>query len=145
MQRMDYGAAAPEAYKKFIEIYMYHTKCGLNKTLLDMVYLRVSQINGCSYCVDQHWTDAKNAGADLRKLNSIVTWRKTTFFTDQERAALNWAEAVTKLEHQQVSDADYEESRKYFSEKELADLTFAIANMNAMNRFAIAFKKYPPA
>lgn len=143
MSRLNYASASPEGYKKFIEINKYLAGCGLDETILNLVYLRVSQINGCSYCVDLHWQDAKKAGEDLRRLNAVVTWRKTNFFSDKERAALNYAEAVTKLEQQQVSDADYDEAAKHFNDKELADLTYAIAHMNALNRLAVPFKKMP--
>jgi AhpD family alkylhydroperoxidase len=143
MMRLDYKQAAPQGFKPFITQIEHAKNSGLEETLLHMVYLRVSQINGCSYCIDQHWQDAVKSGVDARKLNAVVIWREAPFFSERERAALGWAEAVTRLMWRRVDDHAFEVVKPHFSEPELAELTYAIANMNALNRVAIAFHKTP--
>ena len=145
MLRLNYSAIAPEGFKHYTELLKYLAGSGFDEKLLHMIYLRVSQINGCPYCVDMHWKDAKAAGEDLRKLNALVIWRDTPFFSDKERVALAWAESVTKLEHQTVPKEDYNPLKAHFSEKEIVDLTFTISHMNSLNRVAIAFHNTPSA
>ncbi len=143
-QRLDYAAVAPEGYKAFGGVHKYIHK-SLDETLVNLVYLRVSQINGCAYCVDLHTRDAIKAGEDQRRLHNVVTWREAPFFNARERAALAWAESLTLLPETGAPDEDYEAVRKEFSEKEIADLTYAIALMNAFNRLGVGFRKSPPA
>ncbi len=143
MPHLAYAKVAPEGFGRILDVSKYIMASGLDEKLIHMVYLRVSQINGCPYCVDMHWKDAKAAGEDLRKLNAVVIWRDTPFFTEKEREALNWAEVVTRLEHQQVPKADFDATNAHFTDKEITDLTFTIAQMNALNRIAIAFHQMP--
>ena len=144
MSRLPYASISPDGFQPFRTLDKYlKTSSGLESTLLHIVYLRVSQINGCPYCVDLHWRDARAEGEDERKLNGVVLWRDMPFFSQRERAALAWAEAVTRLRDQHVSDEEFAEAHKVFNDKEIVDLTMAIANMNAMNRVAIAFLAVP--
>jgi AhpD family alkylhydroperoxidase len=144
MQRLDYKTVSPEGYKAFAGIHQYLAK-SLDETLRNLVYLRVSQINGCAYCVDLHTRDALKAGEDARRLHNVITWREAPFFTPKERAALAWAEVLTLLPDTGAPDADYAEVRRHFDDKELADLTYAIASMNAFNRLGVGFRMSPPA
>lgn len=143
MSRLSYSSIAPEGFGHFRALNRYIEGSGLELSLIHIVYLRVSQINGCPYCVDLHWSDARREGVDDRKLNGVILWREMPFFNDRERAALAWAEAVTRLEHQHVSDEEYTKAREQFNDKEISDLTFAVAHMNALNRIAIAFHNTP--
>jgi|SRR5690349_7200768 len=145
MSRIDYAAASPEGYRALIALYRYLPDCGLEPLLVHLVFLRVSQINGCAYCVDLHWRDALKAGDTARRLNSLVTWRETPFFSPRERAALAWAEALTRIAETHAPDADYDAARAVFSDKELVDLSFAISMMNGLNRIGIAFRRTPAA
>ena len=142
MARVDHGKTSPDGMQHLYELHKY-SSVTVDKKLLDIVYLRVSQINGCSYCVDLHWADALKGGEDMRKINSVVTWKKTPFFSDKERAALLLAEKLTDLHERELSDEVYDKVKPHFTDKEIVDLVLAIANMNAMNRMAIAFKKMP--
>lgn len=144
MARLSISSLAPEANAQLLGFSRYLQKSGVDGALLDLIYLRVSQINGCPYCVDLHWQDAQRKGEDMRKLNAIVVWRDTPFFTDQERAALAWAEAVTNLQDHQVPEETFTYARQHFAEKELVDLTFAVGVINVWNRLAIAFHVTPP-
>lgn len=108
-----------------------------------MVELRVSQINGCVYCVDLHSRQLRKEGEPEQRIDCVAVWREAPFYDERERAALAWAEAVTRVETTGVPDSDYENALDQFEEKELVDLTFVIANMNLMNRIAISFRKMP--
>jgi len=143
MPRLHYASIAPEGYKHFGTLTAYLAKSELGEPLVNLVYLRVSQINGCPYCIDLHWRDLRKLGEDEQKLNAVILWRDMPFFTERERAALAWAEAVTRLRDQQVSDEEYEDAKRQFTEKELVDLTSAVAHMNALNRIAIGFHVTP--
>ncbi len=138
--RIEYQKVAPDAVKTLLGFEGYINKSDLEKPLLELVRLRASQINGCAYCVDMHCADALKAGESERRLNSVVVWRESTFFTERERAALGWTEAVTLLPKTGASDDVYEEVRKHFSEKDLVDLTMAIIAINSWNRFAVSFR-----
>src|SRR5579875_3475498 len=133
----NYRAIAPEAIKKLIELSALLHKSSLPASLIDLVYLRVSQLNGCAYCVDSHAKDLLAAGEKPRRLYDLTVWRETAFFTPQERAALAWAEAMTTLASGQPPETLHEETRRRFSEKEFVDLTFAIAAINALNRVGV--------
>jgi AhpD family alkylhydroperoxidase len=141
--RLDYNKLAPEAVKAIMGLENYVNKSGLEKSLLELVKLRASQINGCAYCVDIHTADAKKAGESERRLHAVVVWRETPFFTDRERAALAWTEEVTLLSESHASEEAYQEVLKYFSEKETIDLTMAIITINSWNRLAVSFRKLP--
>ena len=111
----------------------------LGKQLVHLIYLRVSQINGCAFCVDKHARDLIKGGEDFQRINSLVTWRETDFYSPRERAALAWAEAATRLDGGEVPDAVFLALKEVFSEREIADIGFATALMNAWNRMAIGF------
>jgi AhpD family alkylhydroperoxidase len=134
---------APGAIKALLGLEQYLHQCGLEESLLHLIKLRASQINGCAYCIDMHWKDLRAIGEDEQRLYSLDAWREGPFYSDRERAALAWTEAVTLVTDGHVPDAVYEEVRPHFSEKELADLTFAIATINAWNRLNIAVRTVP--
>lgn len=138
--RMEYWKAAPGGYKAMMAVEAYLRDSGLEKTLLHMVKLRASQINGCAYCIDMHWKDARAAGENEQRLYGLDAWREASYYTDRERAALDWTEALTNITDGHAPDAVYDAVRGHFSDKELADLTWAIATINAWNRVAIGFR-----
>lgn len=142
-QRLDFYKANPAAVKTLIGVEERIGKSALEKPLAELVRLRASQINGCAYCVDMHVTDARKGGETERRLATVVAWRETPFFTERERAALEWTEAVTLVSHEHVPDAVWQAVRPHFSDEELVDLTLLISAINAWNRFAIAFRKMP--
>ncbi len=142
-QRLDFYKANPHAIKALLSLEERVGKSGLEKPLAELVRLRASQINGCAFCVDMHTTDARKGGETERRLATVVTWRETPFFTDRERAALEWTEALTLVSHEHVPDAVWEAVKPHFSEAELVDLTLLISAINAWNRFAIGFRKMP--
>ncbi|CAG9186389.1 carboxymuconolactone decarboxylase family protein [Cupriavidus pampae] len=145
-QRIDYTKASPEGYKAFGNVYVTLQKSGLPKQLVDLVYLRISQINGCAYCIDMHSRDLLKSGLHVEKLVLVPVWAEAgKVFSTRERAALAWAESVTRVSETGVPDADYQAAAAEFGEKELADLTYAIALMNAFNRFGVAFRATPAA
>lgn len=113
---------------------------GLEPELLELVKIRVSQLNGCGFCLDMHSKDARAHGVTEQRIYLLGAWRETKLYTPRERAALRWAEAVTRLEHQEVPDAVYEQVRAVFTEEELIGLTLAVVQINGWNRFAIAFR-----
>lgn len=144
--RIDYAKASPEGYKAFGAVYVTLQKSGLSQELIDLVYLRVSQINGCAYCIDMHSRDLLKLGVTVDKLVLVPVWRDAgEVFGNRERIALAWAETVTRAAETGVADADYDAAAAEFSDKELADLTYAIGLMNAFNRFGIAFRTTPAA
>jgi AhpD family alkylhydroperoxidase len=144
--RIDYGAASPDGYKAFLGVHAYLQHCSLPRELVDLVYLRVSLINGCAYCIDSHSRDLLKRGMSTDKLALVPVWREAeSLFTDTERAALAWAERLTNITQAGVPDADYDAAKAQFSDRELADLTYAICLMNGFNRLAISFRKTPGA
>jgi AhpD family alkylhydroperoxidase len=144
--RIDYAKASPEGFKAFGAVYAYLQKSGLPKQLIDLVYLRVSQINGCAYCIDMHSRDLLKSGLSVDKVVLVPGWRDAgEVFSPRERIALAWAETVTRVAETHVPDADYQAAAAEFSDKELADLTYAIGLMNAFNRFGITFRSTPAA
>ena len=144
--RIDYAQVSPEGYKAFGGVYVNLQKSGLPKGLVDLVYLRVSQINGCAFCIDMHSRDLLKSGLAVGKLVLVPVWHDAgDVFSRRERIALAWAETVTQVAQTGVPDADYEAAAAEFTEKELADLTYAIGLMNAFNRFGVAFRSPLPA
>ena len=141
--RLDYASASPDGYNAFGAVYAYVQKCGLPKMLIDLVYLRVSQINGCAYCIDMHTKDARAGGETEQRLYALSAWRETRFFTERERAALEWTEALTLIADGGVSDDLYERVRREFTEAELVNLTLAVVVINGWNRLAISFATVP--
>jgi AhpD family alkylhydroperoxidase len=145
-QRMDYNIASPAGVKALGGVYDYITQSGLPKELVNLVYLRVSQINGCAYCIDMHSRDLLKDGMTIEKLVLVPAWREGgALFDDTERAALAWAETVTRVAQTGVPDTDYKAAAAVFNEKQLADLTIAIGLINAYNRMAISFRAPPAA
>jgi len=144
--RINYAKASADGYKAFGEVYVTLLKGSLPKELVDLVYLRVSQINGCAYCIDMHSRDLLKSGLTVEKLVLVPVWHDAgAVFSPRERAALAWGETVTRVSETGVPDADYNAAAAEFSEVELADLTYAIGLMNAFNRFGVAFRSTPAA
>lgn len=141
-QRLDYPRLAPEATRALYALGNYLAGCGLEHSLLELIKIRASQINGCAYCIDMHTKDARAAGETEQRIYALNAWRETPFFTERERAALAWAEAITRIDSG-VSDDLYAKAREHFSEKELVDVTWAAAAINAWNRVAISFRSVP--
>ena len=142
-ERIHYTKVAPLAYHAMLGLEKYLHECGLEEGLLHLIKLRASQINGCAYCLDMHWKDLRAIGETEQRLYSLDAWEECPYYTDRERAALAWTEAVTLVSETHVPDEIYELVRKQFSEKELADLTLAVATINAWNRLAIAGRTTP--
>jgi AhpD family alkylhydroperoxidase len=139
--RIDHAKISPAGYKAFGGVHRYLQQCGLPQELLDLVNLRVSQINGCAYCIDTHTRDLRKRGVSADKLKKVSTWREAQdLFSTRERVALAWAETVTRVTETGVPDADYEAAAAEFGEKELVDLTYAIGLMNAFNRLGVTFR-----
>jgi AhpD family alkylhydroperoxidase len=146
INRINYAKASPEGFKAYGGVYVSVQKSGLPGELVNLVYLRISQINGCAYCIDMHSRDLLKSGLAIDKLVLVPVWRDAhDVFTPRERAALAWAETVTRVAETGIPDADYEAAAAEFGDKELADLTYAIGLMNAFNRFGIAFRSTPAA
>jgi AhpD family alkylhydroperoxidase len=144
--RIDYAKASPEGYRAFGAVYVTLQHNGLPKEFVDLIYLRVSQINGCAFCIDMHTRDLLKSGLPVEKLVLVPVWRDAgALFTPRERSALAWAETVTRVADTGVPDADYAAAAAEFSAKELTDLTYAIALMNAFNRFGVSFRSIPAA
>jgi AhpD family alkylhydroperoxidase len=137
--------SSPDGYKAMAGLEAYLKVCGLEIKLIHLLKLRASQINGCAYCIDMHWKDLRAIGESEQRLYGLDAWEESPYYTDRERAALRWTEAVTRLDHSHVSDAVYDAVRGHFNEKELADLTLAVATINAWNRLAIASRTTPGA
>ena len=144
-QRVDYQAAAPAGVKALGGVYGYILQSGLPGPLVNLVYLRVSQINGCAYCIDMHTRDILKDGVSVEKLVLVQAWREAgAVFDAREKAALAWAETVTRVADTAVPDAAFQAASEEFTDKELSDLTIAIGLMNVYNRLAISFR-VPPA
>ncbi|SFC33772.1 alkylhydroperoxidase AhpD family core domain-containing protein [Polaromonas sp. OV174] len=144
--RIDYNQVAPLGAKALGGVYGYVMNSGLPAELVELVYLRVSQINNCAYCLDMHTRDLLSKGVKVEKLALLQAWSEVgKLFDARERAALAWAELVTRVASTGVPDQAYEAARTVFSEKELVDLTIAISLMNAYNRMAISFRNTPKA
>jgi AhpD family alkylhydroperoxidase len=141
--RLDFYKANPSAIKTLLGLEERIGKSSLEKSLAELVRLRASQINGCAFCVDMHTADARKGGETDRRLATVVVWRETPFFTDRERAALEWTEALTLVSQDHVPDAVWEAVQPHFTEEEIVDLTLLVSAINSWNRFAIAFRKMP--
>lgn len=148
-ERMNYVKAAPEVYKAMLGVHEYLEKSGLDKKLMDLVYLRASQINRCAFCIDMHSKDLRAMGVSEQDLYMLNAWREWPVYSDRERAALEWTESITLLTEGFVLDEVYDKVRAQFSEKELAQLTLAVVAINGWNRLNVAFRKtaggYQPA
>jgi len=138
--RLDYAHVAPGAVRAMYGLEQYVMGSGLEHSLLELVKLRASIINGCAYCVDMHTKDARAAGETEQRLYAVSVWRETPFFTPRERAALAWTESVTNVSHTAVPDDAYAEVRQHFGEAEIVNLTLAVVAINGWNRLAISFR-----
>jgi AhpD family alkylhydroperoxidase len=143
-QRLDHQALSPDGMRALGGVYQYlASETALDHDLVNLIYLRVSQINGCAFCVSAHSKDLLKAGVPLAKLLMLTTWRETALYSEKERAALLWAESVTLVSHTNVPEADYQAASSQFTPKELVDLTLAVGLINAYNRMAISFRRAP--
>lgn len=141
--RLDIRHAPPGALKTMMGFETYLSGCGLPRELLDLVYLRASQINGCAYCIDMHSKDLRARGETEQRLYMLDAWRESPFYSEREQAALAWTEAVTRVTDGHVPDEVFQQARSQFSEHELANLTLAIVAINSWNRLNIAFRTVP--
>jgi uncharacterized peroxidase-related enzyme len=136
---LEYQKLSAESFKALLALHTTIMKSGLEESLIRLVFLRASQINGCAYCCDMHGKEAKKAGESERRLDLLVAWWETSLFTERERAALAWTESVTLVHETHVPERGFEALKAHFSDKEISDLTYAIALINAFNRLAISF------
>jgi AhpD family alkylhydroperoxidase len=141
--RIDYLNAAAKVMEVMLVPEKYIRQSGLEHSLLHLVKLRASQLNGCAYCIDMHWKDARSLGESEQRLYGLDAWQESPYYSERERAALGWTEAVTNIQEGHVPDETYDWVKAHFKEKELADLTLAIAMINAWNRLAIAARSVP--
>ena len=142
--RIDYPTVAPEVYKALNGAHAALLRSGLEKRLIDLVFQRISQINGCAFCVELHGRDLRALGETPERLDSIAAWHESPYFDARERAALAWAESLTHVATTHAPDDVYAEVRRHFSETETANLTYAAALMNAYNRIAVGLRRQPP-
>ena len=142
-ERLDYQKNSPELFKKFAELNFKIDHSSIEKTILDLVFIRTSQINGCAFCLDMHSKQATLHGERALRLYTLAAWRESVLFNPRERAALAWAEALARLAPEGVSDELYQYVRTQFSEQEISDLTFAVMAINGWNRANIAFTPVP--
>lgn len=143
--RLNHRQASPGAMRTLVDMREYLAGCGLEPRLRLLIEIRISQINGCAYCVDAHIREARTAGESQQRLDCLCVWREVSFFDARERAALAWAESLTLLPQSQAPDDVYAQVREQFDDKTLVDLTLAIAGMNAWNRFGVGFRLQPPS
>src|SRR6266699_5026167 len=137
-ERINYSKVVPGGYRAMSGLEKAVRESGLEPSLLDLIKLRASQINGCAYCLDMHWKDLRARGESEQRLYSLDAWRECPYYTERERAALAWTEAVTLITDGHVPDAVYEEVRQHLSEEELVNMTLAVVAINGWNRFAIS-------
>ena len=142
--RVPYFKLAPKAFQALYDLSTVVKKGSLSPRLVDLVFLRVSQINGCGFCIDMHWTDLIRQGADARHLNTLAGWRESPFFDARERAALRWAEVITATPHGDASDEEVALLQAQFGDTEIAELGFTIATINAWNLLNVGFRNPIP-
>ncbi len=138
--RLEYARKSPAGYRAYLALNQFVQECGLEHSLLELVKIRASQLNGCAFCLDMHTLDARAAGETEQRLHLLAAWREAPFYSDRERAALAWTEAVTLVSETRVPDDVFEEARRHFGEEELVNLTWAVVTINGWNRVAIAFR-----
>jgi AhpD family alkylhydroperoxidase len=141
--RLDYTKFGQEPLRSMYAIERYLHGSGMDVKLLHLIKLRASQINGCAFCIDMHWKDARTAGESEQRLYGLDAWRESPYYTDRERAALEWTEALTLISQTHAPDDVYERVRTQYSEKEIVDLTIAVGMINVWNRIAISFRAEP--
>lgn len=142
-ERLNYATVAPDAFKAMLAMEKYVEDSGLERSLYELVKTRASQLNGCAYCLDMHTKDARLGGETEQRLYALSAWRETPFYSERERAALAWTEAVTLIAQNEIPDQLYEATRQHFNEKDIMALTMAIIAINGWNRLAISFRKTP--
>lgn len=142
--RLPYPKLASKPFNALLHLSETVWSGSLGKRLVDLVFLRVSQINGCAYCIDMHWCDLVKLGVDERHLNAVAGWREAPFFDARERAALQWAESVARIPHADPSDEAFAQLQAHFSDTEIAELGFAIATINAWNLLNVSFRNPIP-
>jgi AhpD family alkylhydroperoxidase len=138
--RINAFTASPKGYQAMLALSNFADTCGLERPLLELVKMRASQINGCAFCLDMHSKDARALGETEQRLYALNAWREAPFYTERERAALEWTETITLISETHAPDDVYERAAKQFTPEELANLTLAIATTNSWNRLAIAFR-----
>ena len=141
--RIDYAAVAPDVYKALIGAHTALKRSGFDTNLMNLVFQRVSQLNGCAYCVDLHGRDLRAAGESPERLDGLAAWDESPYFTEREKAALAWAESLTNVATTRAPDDVYARMRRHFSEVDATHLTFAVAMMNALNRIAVGLRRGP--
>jgi AhpD family alkylhydroperoxidase len=141
--RLDFRKASPQGENAIKALHTFVRNCGLDHSLLELVKLRASQINGCAHCIDMHAKELRAEGESEQRLYLLNAWRESPFYSERERAALAWTEAVTLVAENQIPDEVYEQARKQFSEEELVNLTIALVAINGANRLNIAFRTVP--
>jgi len=141
--RLNFMELAHDGLKAVSGLERFVQNSGLEKSLIELVKLRASQVNGCAYCIDMHTKDARAEGETEQRLNCLSVWRECPFYTDRERAAMEWTEAVTLISQTHVPDDVFERARQQFSDEELVKLNYAVIAINAWNRLAIAFRSVP--
>ncbi|MDF2640214.1 MAG: hypothetical protein K0R64_3198 [Novosphingobium lindaniclasticum] len=142
-QRIDYAKQSSELVRKMTDLSMAVKQGAIEKSVLTLVDIRASQLNGCAFCLDMHVKEAKIQGERELRVHHVAIWRESTLFDERERAALLWTETLSRLPEGGVPDAIYAQVREHFSEKEIVDLTFAVMTINAWNRLSIAFQAVP--
>jgi len=137
--RLPYAKLVPKALQALVSFSGAVKESSIGTQLVNLIYFRVSQINGCAYCTDLHWRDLIKEGADARHLNTVVVWQESPFFSPRERAALGWVEVLTGSQHA-LQDAAFAQLQEHFADQEIAEITVAIANMNAWNRIGVGMR-----
>ena len=141
--RINFPEVAPSALEAMLGLSSYVHKCGLEDSLLNLVFLRASQVNGCAYCIDMHWKDARAGGETEQRLYGLDAWPESPYYSDRERAALAWVESLTLVSETHVPAEVFAEVQKHFSEKEILDLVYVASTINAWNRIAISMRAVP--
>ncbi|HKM68200.1 MAG TPA: carboxymuconolactone decarboxylase family protein [Candidatus Acidoferrum sp.] len=141
--RIDYRKFAKEPIKALLDMETYLSRCGLDANLIHLIKLRASQINGCAFCIDMHWKDARAGGESEQRLYGLDAWRESPYYTDRERAALDWTEALTLISGTHAPNESFAGLQAQFTEKEIVDLTYAVSTINAWNRLAISLRAVP--
>lgn len=142
-ERLNYAKVSPEALKAMLELEKYVATSGLERSLYELVKIRISQINKCAYCLDMHTKIARKDGESEQRIYMLNSWQETSFYTDRERAALKWAEALTLISEKEITDALYQSVLLHFDEKEMVALTTAIVAINGWNRLSVGFGTIP--
>ena len=141
--RLEYARKSAAGHSAFLTLNQFVENCGLEHSLLELIKIRASQINGCAFCLDMHTIDARAAGESEQRIYLLDAWREAPFYSDRERADLAWTEAVTLISETHVPDDVYEEASRHFSEEEVVNLAWAVVTINGWNRMAIAFRAQP--